>query len=314
MLDFSTRKLATTNLLMLTVAVLWGLAWPVGRILATDLLDFPFTVMFLRYTFAVPILFAWMWIKEGNIVPKAADRRVLFVMAFTSVFLYQIGYMYGMQRTAASDASLVIGFNPIFVAILSFVVLSHKLTTKSLLGMGLSFIGILLIFIASPNVDIPVKERLIGNSLIMFGAFAYAIYIIVMRIYVLESKGDQLSSLSLIAWVSLIGWILFIPFTFLESPWERSWSTDEWLLIGYLGSLSTALSYVFFAIGIEVIGANRASSFVNVVPIFGILSSWLWINEKLGWIQLVSFGLIYFGVRMVNTQPPEVKIEKEPYI
>tara|TARA_X000001036_G_scaffold57996_2_gene47678 strand:+ start:2066 stop:3001 length:936 start_codon:yes stop_codon:yes gene_type:complete len=311
MLDFSTRKLATTNLLMLTVSVLWGLAWPVGRILATDLLDFPFTVMFLRYTFAVPILFAWMWIKEGNVVPKVADRRVLFVMAFTSVFLYQIGYMYGMQRTAASDASLVIGFNPIFVAILSFFVLSHKLTGKSISGMALSFTGILLIFLASPNIDIPLKERLIGNSLIMFGAFAYAIYIIVVRIYVLESDGIQLSSLSLIAWVSLIGWTLFIPFTFLESPWERSWNNEEWLLIGYLGILSTALSYVFFAIGIEVIGANRASSFVNVVPIFGILSSWLWINEELGWIQLVSFGLIYFGVRMVNTQAPEVRTEKD---
>ena len=306
MLDFSNRKLAITNLLMLTVSVLWGLAWPVGRLLATDLLEFPFTVMFLRYSFAVPILFAWMWVKEGNVIPKVADYRVLFIMAFTSVFLYQIGYMYGMQKTAASDASLVIGFNPIFVAILSVFALSHKLTNQSLSGMALSFTGILLIFLASPNIDIPLKERLIGNSLIMFGAFAYAIYIIVMRIYVLESKENQLSSLSLIAWVSLVGWILFIPFTIWESPWERSWSHDEWLLIGYLGILSTALSYVFFAIGVEVIGANRASSFVNVVPIFGILSSWLLINEKLGWIQLVSFGLIYFGVRMVNTQPPEV--------
>ena len=96
-----------------------------------------------------------------------------------------------------------------------------------------------------------------------------------------------------------------------EEPWNRSWSSDEWLLIGYLGILSTALSYVFFAIGIEVIGANRASSFVNIVPVFGILSSWLWINEELGWILLVSFGLIYFGVRMVNTQPPEVLISSK---
>jgi len=303
MLDFSTRKLAITNLMMLTVSVLWGVAWPVGRLLATDLLELPFTVMFLRYSFAVPILFVWMWIKEGNVVPRVEDRKALVIMAFTSVFLYQIGYMFGMQKTAASDASLVIGFNPIFVAILSVFALSHKLTTKSMSGIFLSFTGILLIFIASPNVIIPLDERLIGNSLIMFGAFAYAIYVVVMRQYVLND--GQLSSLSLIAWVSLIGWFFFIPFVLEESPWNRYWSSNEWLLIGYLGILSTAFSYVFFAIGVEVIGANRASSFVNVVPIFGILSSWLWINEKLGWIQLVSFALIYFGVRMVNTQPPE---------
>ena len=241
--------------------------------------------------------------KEGNIAPKVEDRRALLIMAFTSVFLYQIGYMYGMQRTAASDASLVIGFNPIFVAILSVLMLSHKLTSKSSFGIILSFSGILLIFVASPNTDISIEDRLIGNSLIMFGAFAYAIYVIIMRQYVLNS--GQLSPLSLIAWVSLIGWIFFVPFVLAETPWERSWSNDEWLLIGYLGILSTALSYVFFAIGIEVIGANRASSFVNVVPVFGILSSWLWINEELGLAQLVSFVLIFFGVRMVNTQPPE---------
>ena len=303
MLDFSNRKLAITNLMMLTVSVLWGVAWPVGRLLATDLLELPFTVMFLRYSFAVPILFAWMWVKEGHVVPKIDDRKALIIMAFTSVFLYQIGYMYGMQKTAASDASLVIGFNPIFVAILSVFALSHKLTRESISGIILSFAGILLIFLASPNVDIPLKERLVGNSLIMFGAFVYAIYVIIMRQYVLNS--GQLSSLALITWVSFVGWFFFIPFVLAEEPWNRSWSNDEWLLIGYLGILSTALSYVFFAIGIEVIGANRASSFVNIVPVFGILSSWLWINEELGWIQLVSFGLIYFGVRMVNTQPPE---------
>ncbi len=304
MLDFSNRKLAITNLMMLTVSVLWGVAWPVGRLLATDLLELPFTVMFLRYSFAVPILFVWMWSKEGYVIPKVEDRKALIIMAFTSVFLYQIGYMYGMQKTAASDASLVIGFNPIFVAILSVFALSHKLTRESISGIILSFAGILLIFLASPNVDIPLEDRLVGNSLIMFGAFVYAIYVVIVRQYVLNS--GQLSSLSLITWVSFVGWFFFIPFVLAEEPWNRSWSNDEWLLIGYLGILSTALSYVFFAIGIEVIGANRASSFVNVVPVFGILSSWLWINEELGWIQLVSFGLIFFGVKMVNTQPPEI--------
>ena len=305
MQKISPRKLLITNLMMLAVSALWGLAWPVGRILATDLVELPFTVMFLRYTFALPFLFIWMWYREGYIVPKQSDWRPVALMAVTSVFLYQIGYMYGMQRTAASDASLVIGFNPIFVAILSVFVLSHKFSSKGLVGILLSFSGVLMIFVASPNVSIPLEERLIGNSLIMFGAFSYAIYNVMMRRYFLVNGEKGLSSLSLISWVSLIGWIMFIPFVLSESPWNRSWTTDEWLLIGYLGILSTALSYVFFAIGIEIIGSNRASSFINIVPIFGILSSWLWINEELHWIQFFSFTLIYFGVRMVNTQSPE---------
>ena len=301
----SGRKLAITNLMMLSVALFWGVAWPVGRILAVDLVDYPFSVMFLRYSFALPVLFTWMWYREGNTIPGAKDWKPLFLMAFTSVFLYQIGYMFGMQRTAASDASLIIGFNPVFVAILSIWFLSHRMNSGGILGICLSFSGILLIFLASPNVQIPFNERITGNGMIMFGAFVYAIYVISMRRYVLERGDNQLSSLALIAWVSLIGWLFFIPLVIYEAPWDRTWTNDEWFLIVYLGVLSTAVAYVFFAIGIDVIGANRASSFVNVVPVFGILSSWFLLGEELGWIQLVSLILIYFGVRMVNAQPPE---------
>ena len=57
--------------------------------------------------------------------------------------------------------------------------------------------------------------------------------------------------------------------------------------------------------GVETIGANKAASFINVVPIFGILSSWFWIGEELGLVQIVSFILIFYGVKLVNQQPSE---------
>ena len=98
---------------------------------------------------------------------------------------------------------------------------------------------------------------------------------------------------------------MFIPFVINESPWNRIWGNEEWALIAYLGVLSTALCYVFFAMGVETIGANKAASFINVVPIFGILSSWIWIGEELGLVQIVSFILIYYGVKLVNQQPSE---------
>ena len=292
-------------ILMFFVAFFWGLAWPVGRILATDLLNYPFSVMFLRYIFAVPVLFGWLWFKEGNVIPLKRDYSYLLLLAFTSVFLYQVGYMYGMQKTAASDASLIIGFNPVSVSILSVFILSHNLTRNGVLGIFLSFIGVLLIFLASPNLDIEFYDRIVGNAYIMFGAFAYAIYVVSMRRYVLLTQHKPLSSLATISWASLVGCILFVPFVILEAPWERIWNIQEWLLIAYLGVLSTALCYVFFAMGIETIGANKAASFINVVPIFGILSSWIWIGENLGFVQIISFVLIYYGVKLVNQQPSE---------
>ena len=292
-------------ILMFLVSFFWGLAWPVGRMLATDLLDYPYSVMFFRYLFAIPVLFGWLWFKEGNVVPLKRDYSYLLLLAFTSVFLYQFGYMFGMQKTAASDASLIIGFNPVSVSILSVLILSHSLTRNGMIGIFLSFTGVVLIFLASPNVDIDFSDRLIGNAYIMFGAFAYAIYVVAMRRYVLLVRRDPLSSLATISWVSLIGCFMFVPFVINEAPWDRVWDIQEWLLIAYLGVLSTALCYVFFAMGIETIGANKAASFINVVPIFGILSSWLWIGEELGIVQLISFILIYFGVKLVNQEPPE---------
>ena len=290
---------------MFLVAFFWGLAWPVGRILATDLIDYPYSVMFFRYLFAVPVLFGWLWFKEGNIIPLKRDYNYLLLLAFTSVFLYQFGYMFGMQKTAASDASLIIGFNPVSVSLLSVLILSHNVTRNGMIGILLSFTGVVLTFLASPNVSIDFSDRLVGNAYIMFGAFAYAIYVVAMRRYVLVISENPLSSLATISWTSLIGCLMFIPFVINESPWNRVWEIDEWALIAYLGILSTALCYVFFAMGIETIGANKAASFINVVPIFGILSSWVWIGEELGLVQIVSFMLIFYGVKLVNQQPSE---------
>ena len=162
-----------------------------------------------------------------------------------------------------------------------------------------------MIFLVSPNIDIDFYDRLVGNAYIMLGAFAYAIYVVFMRRYVLLTDYRPLSSLATISWTSLVGCILLYLFVILEAPWDHIWNNQEWLLIAYLGVLSTALSYVLFAIGIEKIGSTRASSFINIVPIFGILSSWLWIDEELHWVQFLSFILIYFGVSLVNQQPPE---------
>ena len=66
--------------------------------------------------------------------------------------------------------------------------------------------------------------------------------------------------------------------------------------------LSTVLSYVWFADGIKVIGAGRSALYVYLVPIFGILSGWILLDEKLGVSLIASFILIVGGVYVAQSK------------
>ena len=72
--------------------------------------------------------------------------------------------------------------------------------------------------------------------------------------------------------------------------------------MAFLSVFSTVLSYVWFADGVRKIGAGRASFYVYLVPVFGILSGILLLDEKLGVSIVASFVLIVGGVYLAQTK------------
>ena len=82
----------------------------------------------------------------------------------------------------------------------------------------------------------------------------------------------------------------------------------EWLTIAYLGIVSTVLSYVLFAKGIEEIGPTAASSYVFLVPVFGVLGGWFLLGEEIGASMLLGFILIVVGVRGVQIESERLAV------
>lgn len=73
-------------------------------------------------------------------------------------------------------------------------------------------------------------------------------------------------------------------------------SRDAWIGMIFLALFSTVISYVWFADGIQKIGAAKSSLYVYLVPPFGILGGFFLLGEKLGYSLLVAFVLITSGV------------------
>ena len=61
---------------------------------------------------------------------------------------------------------------------------------------------------------------------------------------------------------------------------------------------------VWFADGVKKIGAGRTAFYVYLVPIFGILSGVILLDEKLGLSLIASFTLIVGGVYLVQSKEP----------
>ena len=112
------------------------------------------------------------------------------------------------------------------------------------------------------------------------------------------------TSLEIVVWYSIVGWILLTPWMLAE-VWQSGIpipSIAEWMSVAYLGLISTVLTYAWFARGIDRIGATAAASYVFLVPVFGVLSGWLLLDENIGVSMAIGFCLIVFGVREVQTE------------
>lgn len=286
---------------LLLVAFIWGIGWVAGRVVAQEIP--PFTAGWIRYILAVACFLAFLKFTNQWKLPSKEQWYSLAQIGFLSTFVYQAFFMYGMKYTAAGDASLMITFNPLFTAILAIPFLGEKFDRRLALGIFLAFSGVAVLGWYSPNVNIPNNERLLGDALIGLAALSWASATILMK--KVMTGENALSPLHLTVWASTVGLLIQTPAALVEIAYvgfEMNASTEAWLWILFLAIGSTVLSYVWFADGIKIIGAARASFYVYLVPIFGIFGGYLLLNEKLGLSLAVSFLLIAGGVYLAQSK------------
>ncbi|MCH2646118.1 MAG: DMT family transporter [Candidatus Thalassarchaeum sp.] len=285
------------------------MAWAVGRILALGLP--PMSGAWLRYVLTMVLFYAWFAGRalkgyEVNWLPSGRKTwRTLTLIALTGVLGYQIFFMNGMRFTAAGDASLIITFNPIFTVLLAAPMLGQKISRKMFVGLFCGFIGVGVVTGWSPNTDIPFEDRILGDFMILLASLNWAMTTNNTKRMMEQRNGEQkATTLEIVVWYSLIGTVLLTPLAAWET-WQHGIpepTLTDWYAIIYLAAISTFLAYYWFAIGVEKLGATAASSYIFLMPVFGVLGGVILLDENIGWTLLLGFILIVIGVRVVQRE------------
>jgi drug/metabolite transporter (DMT)-like permease len=218
--------------------------------------------------------------------------------------------MHGMRLTAAGDASLIVTFNPIFTVLLAAPLLGQPISRKMFAGLACGFIGVAVVTGWSPNTDLPFNERILGDFLILLAALNWALTTNMTKRMMERRKGEaEASTLEIVVWYSLLGTLMLTPLAAWET-WKYGLpqpTMTDWYAVIYLGALSTVIAYYWFARGIEKLGATAASSYVFLVPVFGVLGGVWLLDEKVGWTLIVGFILIVSGVRLVQRESERLR-------
>jgi len=278
-------KRITGILLIAISAASFGTLAIFGRFLYADGLD-TFTMLFLRFSFAAFIMAFILFLRKEPL-PRGKILLQLIGMGALGYVGQSFSYLSAIKYASAGLVALLLYLYPMFVFILSVIVLREKATWIKIVAIILALIGTAL------TVD-PAGGQLNGILLAISSALIYSVYIIVGTSVMKHVSAVQ-SSLVIFASAGTVYGIL----TAANGAHVPS-TNSGWLGIAGIVVIATVIPVATFLAGLERIGPTDAAMLSTLEPVVTVLlAGWIF-GERLETITILGGSLILVAVVLLT--------------
>lgn len=275
--------------LIIAVTGLWGFTFVVMR----DLLDAlpPLLLAGLRVAAAaLPVLvllrppaIPWYWTAALGLIQGVIQMALLL-----------LGMDFGMP---AGLSSLVLQSQVFFTTFFAFLVLGERPGRAQYAGIAVSGAGMAVI-----GLTLPGGPTLVGLGFVLAAALTWACSNMVIKL----AGTDDL--LRLLAWANLIGIppLFALAYVFEGGAAFAGLADIAWRTVGeliFLGLVSTCFGFMLWSYLLRRYPAYLVTPFSLVIPVAGLVSTALLLDESLGPRRLAGVGLVMAGLA-VGTVPP----------
>ena len=286
---------------MLTLApFFWACNWIVGRGLAHDIP--PLAMTFYRWLFALVILAPFALPRIRRVWPVVrAHWRVLVPLGAIGIGTHNALAYLGLNYTTATNGVILNSFIPVMIVAMAWIFLRERLSPLRLAGVLVSLAGVLTI-ISQGSLAALAAFRLNGGDLIVIASMAmWSIYTICLRF-----RPPGLDTLSFLFVIACIGELCVLPLYLGEVAFGRAmvWTATNVAVLAAVALFSSVLAYIFWNRGVEMLGAPVAGLFVHLMPVFGIVLAWLFLNEQLMPFHVAGIALILTGIMITSRRTP----------
>jgi drug/metabolite transporter (DMT)-like permease len=273
----------------------WGANWPVMKIALAEIAPWPFRSLCL--VVGGLALLAINVIGRKPVRVPARELRPLLICALFNVVGWHLFSAYALTLIEASRATIIAFTMPIWAALLGRVVLGEALTGSKLLGLALGTAGLTILI--GPDLA-GLGSAPLGAAFMLGGAISWAIGTVAMKRF---------------AWTigpgTLAGWQLLagsVPIT-LGALWLQPFPDPATLSPATLAALAYVLlvpmvfcQWAWFKV-VWLFPASLAAVGTLAIPVIGVFSSGLLLDEPIGWREFAALGLVCAALAAVLLVP-----------
>lgn len=251
----------------------------------------PMTLITLRLLIASVLLYV-VTKASGRFQPlRRKDIKMFVLLAFFEPFLYYVGETFGLTMVESTLAAVIVSTIPLFAPVLAFFILRERISWANILGIMVSLVGVFFV-IYEPGGGFQANPW--GVALMFLAVFAAICYATTLR-----KISTHYSTLNVIFYQSLLGLAFFIPTFFLtDFPTIQTIRvTNEALLaLGMLSVFASVVAFVLFAGAVRQVGVTRTNVFVNLIPVFTAIFSWIILDEILTVGKWLGISVVVLGL------------------
>lgn len=226
------------------------------------------------------------------------DIKLFFLLALSEPFLYFIGESLGIQYVTPTTAAVMISLIPLFVPIFAFLILKEQIIAKNIVGIFVSFAGVLLVIF---NSELQLTASPKGMALMSIAVVGAVIYSIVLR-----KLAKDYNPLTLISWQNSIGALLFLPLVIVFEGSELKnidFTSGMWAPLLNLSIFASSVAFILYTYGVQSLGAFKTNIFTNSIPVFTAIFSYYLMDERLLLQNIIGIILVVAGLILSQLKP-----------
>jgi drug/metabolite transporter (DMT)-like permease len=277
-----------TDLILL--AAIWGSSFLFIRLAVVDF--GPFALMAMRtgigFLILLPIL---LW---RHALPDLMRHwRTVFTVGIINAAIPFTLLAYAAFTIPAGVLSILNASTPLWGAVFAWLWLKDILPISRIIGLVIGFVGIVLLVWDELQVDTLLGSRL-GLLAGLTAPLSYGLSATFTKRYLMGVRSAAVAAGALFS-----ATLVLAPLAWLFWP-EGAITQRSWGALLMLSVLCTGITYIIFYRLVQNVGPAKASTVTLLIPVFGVLWGWMWLEEEVDWLIIVATVIILVGTALAT--------------